>query len=365
MVVITLLNIIVVFMAYLAKDEKHGYLLAWAFVLLSCVLGIRYGYGNDYYEYQYFFYNEDMMEGNSEHMEQGWLFLNRLFRPFGFTTFVFFLTSIEHLMLYDLIRRYVSPQYYWLALFIYLFNPYFMLIGLSMMRQFFVQMLGFYALEFVYKRKFIQFAVLIMVCISIHKIGLLLIPLAFFPLVSKISYGKGTMFFFLVIGVLSFFFLITRIDSIIESLGEIFVESDMRYGDSYLNANVLREEQRLSPKMLLRYAIYILLLVRNYNYLSDSDAGRYFSIVVTFGALFIPFAAISPMAMRVSWIYSMVVIIALPILLQKEKLLIIRIIVVLVFVLILFREFENHFISEIYGKYYMNYHTIFSDYMIK
>jgi hypothetical protein len=153
-------------------------------------------------------------------------------------------------------------------------------------------------------------------------------------------------------------------DTIIQSLVEIFAESDMKYGKSYLSESDLSEEQRLNPKILIRYAIYILLLVRNYNYLSDSDAGRYFSIVVTFGILFIPFATISPMAMRVSWIYSMAVIIALPMLLQKEQLPIIRVIIVLGFVLILFREFENHFISEVYGKYYMNYHTIFSDYAL-
>ena len=31
MIVITLLNIVVVFMAYLARDDRHRYLLAWAF----------------------------------------------------------------------------------------------------------------------------------------------------------------------------------------------------------------------------------------------------------------------------------------------------------------------------------------------
>ena len=360
MIVITVLNIIVVFMSYLARFEKHRYLLAWAFILLISVLGIRYGYGNDFFNYEYFF-NHGSYYKESEDPDPGWLLLNKLFKPFGFSSFVFFLTAIEHLMLYDLIRRYVSPNYYWLALFIYLFNPYFMLIGLSMMRQFLVQVLGFYAIEYVYKRKFIHFAVLILVCVSIHKIGLLLIPFALFPLASKISFGKGTILFFLVIGVFSFFFLFTRMDSIIESLVEIFAESDMKYGDSYLNANVLREEQRLNPKMLLRYAIYILLLVRNYNYLSDSDAGRYFSIVVTFGTLFIPFAVISPMAMRASWVYSIVVFIALPLLLKEERKAVIKYGSIFFILFLLLREYEGHFISDIYGIYYMNFHTVFSD----
>ena len=186
-------------MSYLARFEKHRYLLAWAFILLISVLGIRYGYGNDFFNYEYFF-EHGSYTAESEDPDPGWLLLNRLFKPFGFSTFVFFLTAIEHLMLYDLIRRYVSPNYYWFALFIYLFNPFFMLIGLSMMRQFLVQILGIYAMEYIYKRKFIHFAVLILVCVSIHKVGLLLIPFALFPLTSKISFGKGTVLFFLVIG---------------------------------------------------------------------------------------------------------------------------------------------------------------------
>lgn len=364
MLVVTTLNIVVVLMAYLARDEKHRYLLAWAFAILIMVLGIRYGYGNDFFSYKYMFDHGYPEAGDAEDIEPGWFLLNKLFKPFGFSTFVFFLTAIEHLMLYDLIRRYVSPQYYWFAVFIYLFNPSFMLIGLSMMRQFLVQILGFYAIEYVYKRKFIHFAVLILVCVSIHKVGLLLIPFALFPLASKISFSKGTISFLLVIGFLILFFIISRMDTIIQSLVEIFAESDMKYGKSYLSKSDLSEEQRLNPKILIRYALYILLLVRNFKNISAFNCNRFFAVMVTFGILFIPFATISPMAMRVSWIYSMAVIIALPMLLQKEQLPIIRIIVVLVFVLILFREFENHFISDIYGAYYVNYHTIFSDYAI-
>ena len=363
MIVITTLNIVVVFIAYLARLEKHRYLLVWAFILLILVLGIRYGYGNDFFNYKYIF-KHGAYEAETGDEDYGWLILNRVFFPIGFSSLVFFLTVLEHLMLYDLIRRYVSPHYYWLALFIYLFNPYFMLIGLSMMRQFLVQILGFYVIEYVYKRKFIHFAALIIVCVSIHKIGLLLIPLALFPFASRISYGKKTILLFTVIGVFSFFFLITRMDSIIEGLIEFFAEYDMKYGNSYLNASAIGEEERLNPKMLLRYAIYVFLLIRNFKFLSETNASRYFAIVVIFGTLFIPFATISQMAMRVSWIYSFVVIVALPLLLREERIPIIKYGSIFFILILLLREYEGFFISEIYSKYYANFHTIFSEYAI-
>ena len=361
MIVITVLNIVVVFMSYLARFEKHRYLLAWAFVLLIFVLGIRYGYGNDFFNYKYFF-EHGSYTTESEDPDPGWLLLNKLFKPFGFSTFVFFLTAIEHLMLYDLIRRYVTPQYYWLALFIYLFNPYFMLIGLSMMRQFLVQLLSFYAMELIYKRKWIHFLLIVIFSVSIHKVGLLLIPLAIIPFISKRTDSRKMLLSFVGIGLFLIFFITIKMDDIINILIELFAESDMKYGDSYLDD--LNEEYRINPKMILRYVLYILLLVRTIKYLPDSNSSKNFAVEVTFGVLFIPFATLVPMAIRASWIYSIVIIIALPLLLTKERNVVVKYVVILLFCILLVRDYESHFISDIYGKYYANFHTIFSEYAI-
>ena len=361
MFVITLLNIVVVFMAYLARFEKHRYLLAWAFVLISLVLGIRYGYGNDFFNYEYFFEYGIYGEGNGD-IDPGWLLLNKLFKPFGFSTFVFFLTAIENLMLYDLIRRYVFPQYYWFALFIYLFNPMFMLIGLSMMRQFLVQVLGLYAVEKVYKKKWVHYILIVFLCVSIHKIGLLLIPLAFFPFIYRFTNNRKILLLFVGIVFLFMFFIARRMDDIINFFVEFFAKSGMKYGDSYLTD--LNKDARLNPKLVLRYAIYIFILVRNYIHLSDSKPYKLFAVEVTLGLFFLPFATIYPMAVRVSWIYSFVIIISLPLLLQKERIPIFKYATLLVFSFLLLRDYENHFISDIWGKQYINFYTIFSEYAI-
>lgn len=362
MVVITLLNIVVVLMAYLSRDEKHRYLLLWAFLLLILVLGIRYGYGNDFFSYKYFF-DHGSYEKESEDPDPGWGLLNKLFKPFGFSSMVFFLTVVEHLMLYDIIRRYIHPNYYWLALFIYLFNPYFMLIGLSMMRQFLVQILGFYAMEYAYKRKLLIFVLIVLICISIHKVGFLLVPLYLFSYVSKVSTKNMLLLAFLPT-IIAIVLMYVKMDLIIERLIELFGESGMKYGDSYLNSTVLSEEYRVNPKMVLRYVLYFVLLIRNYNFLPNSNASRLFAIEVTLGVLFIPFASISPMAIRVSWIYSMVVIIAMPFLIEHERSLKIRNAVMLVFSILLLRDYYNHFFSDIWGAQYLKFYTIFSEYAI-
>ena len=363
MLVITALNIVVVIMAYLARFDKHRYLLAWAFLLLALVLGIRYGYGNDFFTYKYMFDHGYPEKGLAENVEPGWFFLNQLFRPFGFSVFVFLLTVVEHLLLYNLIRRYVPPHYYWLAVFIYLFNPSYMLIGLSMMRQFFVQILGFYAMAFAYKRKYIQFAVIILICISIHKVGYLLVPLIMIPWILRFSSSKSLLIFSSVI-LFGIIYIATNMNVVIDNLVEIFAQSDMKYGNSYLNDTDIGEERRINPKLIIMYALYLLLLARTFKFLPDNNPSKLFAIEVTLGLIFIPFSIISPMAMRTSWVYSIVVIITMPLLIQYEKVPIIKYGTIICFALLLFREYYNHFCSDIYGAYYMNYHTIFSEYAI-
>jgi hypothetical protein len=358
MVVITLLNIVVVIMAHLARFEKHRYLLAWAFVLLAFVLGVRYGYGNDYFSYKYMFDTGTPVQGFIEDVEPGWYFLMQLFKPFGFSSLVFLITCIEHLMLYDLIRRYIPANYYWLAMYIYVFNPWFMLIGLSMMRQFLVQILGFYAIECAYKRKLLHFVVIVVIAFSIHKIALLLVPLYFISYASKLFSGGS----FSVVLVLVAVVLATKLDVIIESLILFFEEGGMKYGESYLNESVISEEYRVNPKLIIRYLLYVLLLVRNLK--SLNGVIKLFAIVVVLSVLFLPFATISPMAIRTSWIYAIVVIVSMPCLLQNERIPIIKYGAMFFFALLLLRDYQSHFISEIYGPYYANYYTILSDYAI-
>lgn len=345
-------------MAYFARIEKYRYLLAWAFALLAIVLGVRYGYGNDFFNYKYMFDHGYPEGGFADEVEPGWHFLMQLFKPFGFSSLVFFITCIEHLMLYDLIRRYIPANYYWLAMFIYVFNPWFMVIGLSMMRQFFVQILGFYAIEYAYKRKFFHFVIIVFIAVSIHKIALLLVPLYFIPYASKLLSGGS----FSVVMVLVAVLLATKLDVIIETLILFFEEGGMKYGESYLNESVISEEYRISPKLIMRYLLFVLLLIRNLK--SLNGVVQLYAIVVVLSVLFLPFATISPMAIRASWVYAIVVIVGMPCLLQNERIPIIKYGAMFFFALLLLRDYQSHFISEIYGPYYANYYTILSDYAI-
>ena len=242
MLVVTALNIIVVSMAFFARIDKYRYLLGWAFVLLAIILGIRYGYGNDFFSYKYMFDHGYPEGGFADEVEPGWHILMRLFKPFGFSCLVFFLTAIEHIMLFDIIRRYVPPQYYWLAVCIYVFNPDYMLIGLSMMRQFLVQLIGLYAVGFAIKKKIIPFFAIVMMGFFIHKVALLFLPLF---LLSYIRTSKWLIF----VGVfVAFYIVINNMLTIIETISQNIQATDMKYAQSYLNEEILNTNKSLEIK---------------------------------------------------------------------------------------------------------------------
>ena len=140
MITIAIFNIVFVLLAYLAQYKGQAYLLKVSFVLIFLFLALRYDYGNDYRSYLDEFvrltsYSSLDYTDETEHFEKGWLFLYFLFKPFGFFALVAVLAAFNCFIYYRLIKKYVLPNYYWLAVFIYVFNVGFMLTQLSSMRQ--------------------------------------------------------------------------------------------------------------------------------------------------------------------------------------------------------------------------------------
>lgn len=344
-------------MSYLARGEKHRYLLAWAFVLLSCVLGVRYGYGNDFYTYEYYFNHGELDSGNTENIEPCWALLNKLFKPFGFPSFVFFMTAIEHLMIFDLIRRHVHANYYWFAVFLYVFNPNYMLIGLSMMRQFLVQILGLYALEKAIDKKYIQFFLIVSLAFTIHKVAIFLLLLYLLPFIKRPKWWIFIGVFFIM------YFIISNMMLIIEQGIGLIQESGMKYADSYLNDQVLGDDNKLGLKTVLHYFVFIVFFIRGLKFLEKKEMP--FSWMVVCGILIIPFALAFPMAIRTSWIYTMAEILCFPLLLQNEKSPILKygLSFILITSILLF-EYRGFWGSEIYGAYFRSFTTIFSNYSI-
>lgn len=184
-----IISIIAIFLAFLARYERMRYALPLAFGVITAFLSLGYEWGNDVATYfswfegynQYSLFDSQSYEGHDLKSEFGWVLINQLCAPIGFYGMRAVLFAFENLVIYMLIKRVVSKEYYWFAVFIYTMNPNFMVLSSSMMRQWLAMclvVLGFLYLE---KRKWVTYIALVLVAFSIHKSSLICLPLVLLP----------------------------------------------------------------------------------------------------------------------------------------------------------------------------------------
>ena len=352
MIVITVLNVVVVIMAYLVRFRNNRILLAYAFLLLAIVLGIRYDYGNDYKPYY-----EDFIKSyttRDEYYEYGWYLLYCLFHPFGFFCLVFTLTCVENFIIYKIIEKYVPKEWIWFAVFIYVFNMGYLLIGLSMMRQFLVMCIGLYSLKYVANRNLLCFLILCSIATFFHTIAILLFPLYFAPFFAKLFDNKwGLILIFL-----GAYIIYIHIADIVLSFVIGAKENDLAYGHSvYMSAEEMKEEKPLRRMYIVRFIIFLIFYIRNIKAIAISQ--RIYSVSVFLSYFVIPFVTFFTMAIRASWVYSFAEIVAFPLLLSHERNRMIKVSLIPIYLFSILFEYFDVFSSSIYGAHYMNYHTIF------
>ncbi|MEG0808464.1 MAG: EpsG family protein, partial [Alistipes sp.] len=183
-----IIGLIVVFLSWLSRYNKTRYGLEVGFVILTVFLAIRYNWGNDYPGYLNGFidinsygiglFDWDAFSSFRED-EVGWVFLNRLFAPVGFFGLVIALTIFEHVVLYRFIKKYVPVDWYWFAVFIYVFSSEYMLTGSSMMRQFLAMCIYLIAIDFMIAKRPVYFFLLILLAATFHTSAYILLPTYF------------------------------------------------------------------------------------------------------------------------------------------------------------------------------------------
>jgi hypothetical protein len=178
-----LLGCMCVLSAYFAKYKFWKYGLNISFAMVFIFLALRYNYGNDYHAYLDKFteiskYNEfnlhDVLKNND--MEIGWVYLNWLFRYSGFFVMTAVLALVNSCIYYGFIKSYVPIKYYWLAVFIYIFYPEFMLVHSSAMRQSVAIMLFVFSIKYIYRKDAVRYFLLISLACLFHISAIILFP---------------------------------------------------------------------------------------------------------------------------------------------------------------------------------------------
>lgn len=352
MITVAIFNIIVVYFAYLARNERMEFWLKGSFILIFLFLALRYDYGNDYSGYLEGFLKMNRIDvidyfDKDWHYEPGWILLCRLFKPFGFFALTAALALFNCFVYYYFIKKYVPSDYYWLAVFLYVFNPDFMLIHSSAMRQSIAISLFLFAIDYLYKKDVIRYCLCICLASLFHTSALILLPLFLLGLYNwKIT--KLTA-----IGIFSLFIFLFL-------FGKDFLPDMNRFIDTYFNKyEAYQEGTKISTGLglILFSAIFALVL-----FYATSQSGESSLLFKIAGLSFfmIPAGLLIQMFARVGMYFQPATLAVYPIVLLNIKNPIFKDLSSALLVLVTLYFFYEFFHSDTYSVLFGTYSTIFS-----
>ncbi|MEI6139016.1 MAG: EpsG family protein [Mariniphaga sp.] len=349
-----ILGIFAVLFAYLTKysDVKWGLKASFSFIFIF--LALRYNFGNDYNAYldgfveitKYDTFSFDEIYGN---FELGWIILCKLFRPLGFFAFVATLALFNCIVYYKLIEKFVPQEYYWLAVFLYIFSPDFMLIHSSAMRQSFTIALFIVALNYLnglHVHAFRYFVIVIFASFF-HTSSLILIPVYFINKVDlKINRNYAVIIFSAYISLFVFAkILLPYIDQFIFSY---FAKYSYYVGSTEIGTGYgLFVTSFLFLMVLLKQGI-------------QRDESKLIFNLAIIGFFFIPIGIVLTMIGRAGMYFQIMTIVVYPIMIYYIKSPIFRSFTITILIMINIYRFFQFFSSDVYKEAFETYQTIIS-----
>lgn len=362
MVALIILSLIVILLTYFESNGilKNGMLLG--FVILTTVLGLRFEYGNDYISYSQKFLAYGLEMFNFSNLIDGtisdplWYLLNRLFYTFGFQPMVMFLTIVNSIAYYKLIR--ILPKELWVfGLFIYFFTNSFLPIQLSMMRQALAMSLIIIATLGILEKKYIYPLILLVLASGIHSSALICVPFILLLYLDFTNHKTIVVSGFVLLFIMFFFakdLIINVLGSTLDSIGAL-----SKYDDKYLHGD---KYEASTAKSIFGFALYLFPVIINLIYLREckDDKLMKFAILYILGAFIFLLDQVIPMMGRLAWYFTIFSIISLPVAFRSIKDNVVRKGLILLFMAIILREYDSFFHALNWRDAYMQFQTIFS-----
>jgi len=352
MITVALINILTVTLAYLARKKYVENALKAAFMVIFLFLALRYEYGNDYLAYLDIFndVNTDTsfsIFDESSRYELGWVVLCRLFDPLGFFAMIAALALINCVVYYRFVKKYVVPQYYWLAVFLYVFSPGFMLTHATAMRQSLALIMFIVSLDYLFKKDIIRYALCISLAALFHTSALILFPVYFLGLVNwKINNIS-------IIGIFAFLLFLLFFGSRYISEVNQFIST---YFDKYA---IYQKGSEIGSGIGMMFSLCLLLLILYYDRYQMKETALLFKIAIL-GYFIIPFALMISALGRIGMYFQVVTIAVFPYVIGSIKNILVKNTVLALIIFITLYEFYVFFQSEIYSEAFGTYLTIFS-----
>lgn len=318
MVYTTFLGLIAVLLSYLVRYKYFKLGLELSFFVLIVFMGIRYDWGNDYPSYLNMFYKNTLTNAFSkdyfidiftdENSEFGWKILNMLFKPFGFFTMVFVLTFFEYYVLYKAIKRYVSPKWYWLAVFLFVFNSGYMLTGCSMMRQYLSMTIVVMAIKYIINGNGWKYSTCIFLASTIHTSALIMLPFYFIRLLPNLYSQK------IILGAAMGSLLYLKFASLfVAALLPMFLGfGNFERYETYLETKPVTGSIGLG---VMYYCCIFFVALRSGKYVEHSM--YVIAVLSSLYILFVPFVTIAPLIGRIGYYFSYLSVLSFPIMFEK------------------------------------------------
>jgi hypothetical protein len=353
MLVTLILGLLCVLFNLMAYFKKSDWGLKLSCVIIFIFLGLRYNFGNDYETYIKLFNrvheNGDIAFDPSMYLfyEPGWMMLNWIFRPVGFFGMTLALSLFYSVTVYKLIKKYIPYQYYWITMFFIVFNPGFLLVHSSAMRQTVAILIFLLSINFIISKRVIPFILCILFASTFHYTSLVILIIS--PILfdnRKISFVYGSVLFFTY---LMFFILGSYLLPYILNIVSLFSEKYESYSEKGTANSGLG--------FLFYTSLFLLTLV--VDKYQDKKITVFFKAAIVYFML-MPFTLIIEMTARIGMYFSPSVIIVYPFIFKTLKLQVYKSLFLLVLILFTIYQFFQFFYSETYKDYFMDYHTFFS-----
>lgn len=311
--IVLLTNFFAILFAFLESKKilKNGLMIS--FFILFFFLSFRYDFGNDYISYLKMF--KEITTGiitidfeDADAIEVGWVYLCQFFKPFGFFLMIAFLAILNCYVFYDLVKKYVPNKYYWVSIYIYLINPLLFLVESSSMRQTTALLLFLYSIQFIINRNFVKFVVFIAVASLFHNSAIILLLTYFVASPSIIN--KKIVLIYVAVFIFTFLF------------GDLIFSLIGPYLELYFDKYSVYTDDIEGSKFGSGFGfLFLLFFFASLLYYSIGEMGKT-AVILKIGLLYYaiyPFGIFLPMFGRIQMYYEPLLIVAIPLLLQKIK----------------------------------------------
>ncbi len=358
------ISLFAIFLSYLESRNYIKYGLLLSVSILTIFVGIRYEWGTDmpfYNELYEQFVDSGLtifdIKGLSQirdtrSAEIGWAILNMLCKPVGFFGMIILIAIVEGVIIYDSVKRYVDKQYYWLAIYLYAMNPYLMVLGCSMIRQWLAMCIILFAIRFIISGRFWLFALLIFIAGSFHSSALLFIVLYLVRFLLRTSIGGRT---FPVISVVAVIWLLVGGLISSSSIGILLGFGAFEGYDTYVMGN-MSANNTLGFGGFLKIFICLFCL---YQVNSLKDDRRVLCWLLVFYIVLFPLTNTVTLANRLNLYIEIFAILAIPVAMKVNPIKSWNKIIVGLLILFNYVLYKAFFYTPSFHLAYFEYHTIF------